>query len=138
MGPVPLVLDLLITHDRFGSNSDPTINGTLHYPNPNDIDRSLNETGTDKIRKYHSDYNNNPPKDISFMPVFLVPQVNYIVNLLDFYSYRLIGKLTTFLKLQEFTPTLIYTSYLQISLYRFIINNKKDRPIVILSLLDQK
>jgi hypothetical protein len=27
----------------------------------------------------------------------------YIVNLSDFYSYRLIGKLTAFLKLQEFT-----------------------------------
>jgi hypothetical protein len=26
----------------------------------------------------------------------------YIVNLLDFYSYRLIGKLTAFLQLQEF------------------------------------
>jgi hypothetical protein len=36
-GPVPpLVLDLLITHDRFGSTSDPSLNGHLHYPN--DID----------------------------------------------------------------------------------------------------
>jgi hypothetical protein len=65
--PVPLVLDLRITHDRFGSSSDPTLNGTLHYPNPNDIDRSLNEASTDKIRKYHSDYNSNPPNSISFM-----------------------------------------------------------------------
>ena len=39
--PVPLVLDLHITHDRFGSSSDPSINGHLHYPN--DIDRSLND-----------------------------------------------------------------------------------------------
>ena len=67
-GPVPLVLDLRIAHDRFGSSSDPTINGTLHYPNPNDIDRSLNEAAADKIRKYRSDYNNNPPNGISFMP----------------------------------------------------------------------
>jgi hypothetical protein len=67
-GPVPLVLDLRIAHDRFGSTSDPTLNGTLHYPNPNDIDRSLNEAVTDKIRKYHEDYNNNPPYAISFMP----------------------------------------------------------------------
>jgi hypothetical protein len=37
-------------------------------PNPNDIDRSLNEAAADKIRKYHGDYNNNPPNDISFMP----------------------------------------------------------------------
>ena len=40
-GPVALVLDLHITHDRFGSRSDPSFNGHLHYPN--DIDRSLNE-----------------------------------------------------------------------------------------------
>ncbi len=96
-GPVPLVLDLRITHDRFGSSSDPTLNGTLHYPTPNDIDRSLNEAAADKIRKYRTDYNNNPPNTISFMPE------DYIVNLLDFYSYRLIGKLTAFWQLQEFS-----------------------------------
>ncbi len=67
-GPVPLVLDLRITHDRFGRSSDPALNGTLQYPNPNDIDRSLNETAADKIRKYPVDYNNNPPNVISFMP----------------------------------------------------------------------
>jgi hypothetical protein len=27
-GPVPLMLDLHIVHDRFGSNSDPSLNGT--------------------------------------------------------------------------------------------------------------
>ena len=32
VGPVPLVLDLLIAHDRWGSNSDPSINGHSHYP----------------------------------------------------------------------------------------------------------
>ena len=72
-GPVPLVLDLRISHDRFGSSSDPSLNGNLHYPN--DIDRSLNESDADKIRKYHSDYNNNPPRlapnAISFMPVIV-------------------------------------------------------------------
>ena len=57
VGPVPLVLDLRISHDRWGSSSDPSINGTLHYPN--DIDRSLNESVTDKIRKYRADYNNS-------------------------------------------------------------------------------
>ncbi len=31
-GPVPLVLDLRIAHERFGSGSDPSINGHLHYP----------------------------------------------------------------------------------------------------------
>ena len=48
-GPVPLVLDLRIAHDRWGSSSDPSINGHVHYPN--DIDRSLNETTAYKIRK---------------------------------------------------------------------------------------
>ncbi len=61
-----LVLDLRIAHDRFGSRSDPSINGHLHYPN--DIDRSLNETAADKIRKYRDDYNNNPPSSVDFMP----------------------------------------------------------------------
>ena len=63
--PVSLVLDLRIVHDRFGSSSDPSLNGNLHYPN--NIDRSLNETADDKIRKYRSDYNNNPPNTVSFM-----------------------------------------------------------------------
>ena len=64
-GPVPLVLDLRIAHDRFGSSSDPSLNGNLHYPN--NIDRSLNEAADDKIRKYRTDYNNNPPNPVSFM-----------------------------------------------------------------------
>ncbi len=34
----------------------------------NDIDKSLNETATDKIRKYRADYNNNPPTVVSFIP----------------------------------------------------------------------
>jgi hypothetical protein len=46
-GPMPLVLDLHIAHDRFRSSSDPNLNGKLHYPNA--IDRSLNETTVDKI-----------------------------------------------------------------------------------------
>ncbi len=66
MGPVPLVFDLRIAHGRFGSSSDPNLNGHLHYPNT--IDKSLNESDTDKIRKYRADYNNNPPDSISFMP----------------------------------------------------------------------
>ena len=66
-GPVPLVLDLRITHDRVGSSSDPNLNGKLHYPN--DIDKSLNDAAADKIRKYRADYNNNPPNAVSFIPV---------------------------------------------------------------------
>ncbi len=64
-GPVSLVMDLHITHDRWGSTSDPSINGHLHYPN--DIDRSLNEDASDKIRKYRPDYYNNPPSSVAFM-----------------------------------------------------------------------
>ena len=60
------LLDLRIAHDRFGSSSDPSLNGNLHYPN--DIDRSLNEAAADKIRKYRAGYNNNPPSAVSFMP----------------------------------------------------------------------
>ncbi len=66
-GPVSLVLDLRIAHDRFGSSSDPSLNGHLHYPN--DIDNSLKEAAADKIRKYRADYNNNPPSAVCFMPV---------------------------------------------------------------------
>ena len=45
--------------------ADPNLNGHLRYPN--NLDRSLNESTTDKIRKYRSDYNNNPPSAVSFM-----------------------------------------------------------------------
>jgi hypothetical protein len=61
---VPLVLDLRITHERWGNSSDPSLNGHLHYPN--DIDRSLNETVVVKIEKYRADDNNNPPNSIFF------------------------------------------------------------------------
>ena len=44
---VPLVMDLRIAHERFGSSSDPSINGLLYYPN--DLDGSLNEDDVDKI-----------------------------------------------------------------------------------------
>jgi hypothetical protein len=64
---VPLVPGLHITHDRFTSSSDPSLNRHLHYPNG--IDKSLNEAATDKIRKYRVDYNNNPPSAVSFMSV---------------------------------------------------------------------
>ena len=58
-GPVSLVLDLRITHERVGRSSDLSLNGNLRYPN--DKDRSLNEVVVDKILKYLTDYNNNPP-----------------------------------------------------------------------------
>ncbi len=65
MDPKSLVLDLRITNDRFGNRSDLNLNGHLNYPN--DIDRSLNETVVDKILKYRTDYDNNPPNSTSFM-----------------------------------------------------------------------
>ena len=68
-GPVPLVLDLLITHDRVGSSTDPTLNGHLHHPN--NLDKSLNDVSADKIRKYRSDYNNNPTSAVAFMPTMV-------------------------------------------------------------------
>ena len=60
------VLDLRIAHERFGSSSDPSLNGHLHYQN--NVDGPLNETVTDKIRQYRADYDNRPSTAISFMP----------------------------------------------------------------------
>jgi hypothetical protein len=52
--------------------------------------------------------------------LLLVRQAGYIVNLFDFYSYRLIGKLTVFLQLQEFSqrnlPVASSTSAARLSL----------------------
>ena len=66
-GPVPLVLDLRVAHDRVASSADPALNGHLRYPN--NLDKSLNDTAADKIRKYRADYNNNlsPPSAVTFM-----------------------------------------------------------------------
>jgi hypothetical protein len=53
---------------------------------------------------------------LSQSPLYLVLPVRlggYIVNLLDCYSYRLIGKLTVFLRLQEFNfhkPTVDFST----------------------------
>ena len=66
-GLVSLVLDLHIVHESWGSNSDPTTHGHLHYPK--DLERSLNETTPDKIQSYRSDYNDRPSNSMSFMPV---------------------------------------------------------------------
>jgi len=66
VGPVPLVMDLRIAHDRVGSSADPCLNGHLKYPNK--LDQSLNDAAADKIRKYRADYNNRPPSAVTFMP----------------------------------------------------------------------
>jgi hypothetical protein len=60
------VLDLHITHDKVGSSTDPTLHGQLRYPN--NLDQSLNDTDVDKVRKYCTDYNMNPPNTVSFIP----------------------------------------------------------------------
>jgi hypothetical protein len=65
-GPVPLVLDLRIVHDRVGSSTDPTLNGHLKYLY--NLDQSLNDAAADKIRKYRADYNNRSPSVVSFIP----------------------------------------------------------------------
>jgi hypothetical protein len=65
-GPVPLVLDLRIAHERLGSSSDPSLNGQLHHSA--DLDRPLNEAAADKVRHYRADYHNRPSHAISFMP----------------------------------------------------------------------
>jgi hypothetical protein len=52
-GPVLLVLDLRIAHDRVGSSTDPNLNGHLKYPN--NFDQSLNDAVANKVRKYRAD-----------------------------------------------------------------------------------
>jgi hypothetical protein len=64
-GPVPLVLDLHVAHDRVGSSADPALNGHLRYPN--NLDQSLNDAGAAKSRKYRADYNFNPSRGVGFM-----------------------------------------------------------------------
>jgi hypothetical protein len=98
-GPVPLVLDLRLAHDHLGSSADPNLNGNVHYPR--DKDRSLNEAAADKIRKYRATLTITTLYHLCLL--LLVRLGGYIVNLSDFYTYRLIGKLTAFLQLQEFS-----------------------------------
>jgi hypothetical protein len=93
---VPLVLDLRIAHDRVGSSADPSLNG--HSKHPNNLDQLLNDAANDKIRKYRADYNDRTPSAVSFMPAIASTsrQTGYIVNLSDFYIYRLIRETDRF------------------------------------------
>jgi hypothetical protein len=108
--PVPLVLDLRIANERWASSSDPSLHGHLHYPD--DMDRSLNEAAADKIneaaadkiRNYRADYNNNPPKSISFMPAIASTSGRLhsdFVRLLFLQAHR--ETRTAFLQFQEFS-----------------------------------
>ena len=86
-----MVLDLRIAHERFGSSSDPSINGHLHYPH--DLDGPLNEAAADNIRQYRADYNNRPSNTVSFMPA------------IDSTSGRLQGEFVLLLFLQAHRET---------------------------------
>jgi hypothetical protein len=56
--------------------------------------------------------------------LFLVHLGGYIVNFSDFYSYRLIGKLTAFLQFQEFSLWKL-TVVSSTSTVRLSLNNSK-------------
>ena len=103
-GPMTLVLDLRITHKRWGSSSNPLPNGHLHYPRPDDIDRPLNEAAADKIRDYRADYNNRPSNSISFMTDVVATTSGCLhcecVRILFLQTHRDL-KPTAFLQLQE-------------------------------------
>ncbi len=99
-GPVPLVLDLRVAHDRVGSSADPALNGHLRYPI--NLDQSLNDTSTDKLRKHHTDYNFNPTRGVGFMPVIVSTSGRLHSEFIRILVYSLIGKLTVFLQFQEF------------------------------------
>ncbi len=47
-GPVSLVMDPHSPHERWGSSSDPNLNGHLYYPN--DTDRPLNEAAPSNVQ----------------------------------------------------------------------------------------
>ena len=58
--------------------------------------------------------------------LLLVRQAGYIVNLSDFYSYRLIGKLTAFLQAQEFSQGNL-TVVSSTSAARLSLNNSREK-----------
>jgi hypothetical protein len=94
-GSSTLVLDLRIAHDRFGSSSDPSINGHLHYPN--DLDRPLSEAAADKIQQYRADYNNRPSNAVSVMPATASTSGRLHSEFVCLLLFRRIGKLNAFL-----------------------------------------
>ncbi len=88
-----LVLDLRIAHDRVGSCTDPTLNGHFRYPK--NLDKSLNDTPADKYGNIGLTTTTFHQVWCHLCLVFLVRLGGYIETLTDFYSYRIIGKLTT-------------------------------------------
>ena len=87
------------SHELWGSSSDPSLNGQLYYPA--DVDRIL-------MRLLLTKYSNTVPTIIivplTLLPLFLlflVQRTTSTVRLYTFYFWRLIGKLTVFLQVQE-------------------------------------
>ena len=97
---VPLVMDLRIVHERWGSSSNPSLDGHLHFPS--DIDRTLNETTDDKTLQYRVDYNNCPSHSISFMSVIASTSGSLHCEFLLLLFVQVHRKLTVFLQIQEF------------------------------------
>ena len=105
-----LVLALRIACEGWGSTSNPSLNVNLHYPT--DIDRTLNESSADKVLQYRAHFSNCPSHAIAFMTVIgstsgrlhgkFVRLLFLQSFIFAFYFYRLIGKLTDFLQVQEF------------------------------------
>jgi hypothetical protein len=91
--------------------------------------------GGKKIKKQEHEVFRQQECVSSICLLLLVRQADYIVNLSDFYSYRLIEKLTAFLQLQEFSfrePTVTSsTSDARIS------HNSLREKLVCLSLREQ-
>ena len=86
-GPVPLVLGLRIAHERWGSSSNPSLNGQLHYPA--DLDRPLNEAAADKILQYRADIIIVPLMLFLLCLLLLVRLDASTVSLCAFYFCRL-------------------------------------------------
>jgi hypothetical protein len=100
-GPVTLVLDLHIVHDRVGSNTDPILNGHLRFPN--NLDQSLNDGVDDKVRKYRVDYNMNPPNTVSFMPVIVSTSGRLHIEFVRLLFLQAHRETDRFLQLQDFS-----------------------------------
>ena len=84
-GPVPMVLDLRIAHDRVGSSTDPTLNGHLRYPN--NLNKSLNDAVTVKYENIALTTTTIHRVWCHLCLLLLVRLGGYITSLSDFYSY---------------------------------------------------
>jgi hypothetical protein len=61
LSPAWSSVDLCLTHERFGSSSNPSLHGDFHYPAQGLLTLiKLNETAADRIRDYRADYHESP------------------------------------------------------------------------------